>query len=74
LPARDAGAKVTATLTTIDVKLGDQGLAARLWALELLLLRVSWWMATEKLEGQVLVLLPLLRSQTLQPLKFHEGL
>ena len=74
LSTGDTRAEMTATLATVNVELGDQGLAAGLGALELLLLLISRWMATEQLEGQVLVLLSLLRSQCLQPLELHESL
>lgn len=51
LATGDARAEMTAALTAVDIKLSDQGLAAGLGALELLLLGVGRWMATEQLEG-----------------------
>lgn len=63
LSTGDAGAKMTATFTTVDIELSDQGLAAGFRTFELLLLLISRRMSTEKLEGQVFVLLSLLGSQ-----------
>lgn len=74
LSTGDARAEMTTALATVYVELGDQGLAARFRTLEFLLLLVCRWMATEKLEGQVLVLLSLLWSQCIQPLKLNKGL
>ena len=51
LTTGNAWAEMTATLSTINVKFGDQGLTARLRAFELLLLSVSRRMSSEKLEG-----------------------
>ena len=64
---------MTSTLAATGVKLGDGGLAARLGALEFLLRSIGWWMASKQLEGKVFVLLSLLRSQCVEPLKFDEG-
>ena len=44
-------AEVTATLSTINVKLGDQCLTARLRAFELLLLSIGRRVPSEELEG-----------------------
>ena len=60
--------KVTAALSAVDIILGDQRLAARLWTLELSLLVVSGRVAAEKLERQILVLLVLFGRQRFQPL------
>lgn len=74
LAGRDTGREVTATLATIDVVLSDEGLAAGLGALELLLLLVGRWMPAEELEGKVLVLFSLLRCERLKSLKLDKGL
>ena len=74
LAAGYARREVTAALSAVDVVLGDQRLAARLWTLELSLLVVCGRVAAEQLERQVLVLLVLLRCQSLQSLKLHKGL
>ena len=51
LSTGNAWAEMTATLSTTGIKLRDEGLAAGLRALELLLLRIGRRMPTEQLEG-----------------------
>ena len=70
----DTGREVTATLATVDVILSDKGIARALWTFKLSLLSVCRWMASEKLEGQGLILLSLLGCETLEPLQLDEGL
>ena len=74
LSTGNARAEMTATLSTIYVKFSDQGLTAGFRALELLLLLIGRWMSTEKLEGQVLILFSLLRSQCFKSLELDESL
>ena len=54
------------------LQLGDEGLAVRLRALELLFLPIRGWVSTKELECEVLVVFALLRCQRLEPLQFHE--
>ena len=68
LARSNARGEVTATLSARSIKLSDECLATALWTLELLLLLVGWGMATEKLEGKVLVLLSLLGSHCFKSL------
>ena len=70
----DARREVTTTLSTIDIKLRNKGLAVRLGALELLLLLIGRRMTSKELEGKVLILLTLLCSQCFQPFKLDKGL
>ena len=74
LSTGDAWAEMTATFTTVDIELSDQGLAAGFRTFKLLLLLISRWMSTEKLESQVLVLLSLLGSQRIKSLQLDKGL
>ena len=74
LSTGDTWAEMTATFSATGVELRDEGLAAGLRTLELLLLRIGGRMPTEKLEGQVLILLSLLRSERFKALKLDKGL
>ena len=69
-----AAREVTAALAARDIILGDERLAARLWTLELSLLRVGRRMPAEQLESQVFVLFALLLGQRFESFKLDKGL